>query len=72
MMKADFKAVPVDDLLGGPRNRDAGTRRRHHDHIAIRAALQITNVPIVWQNLRPQFQVRRCFEDRLPRRAHGD
>jgi hypothetical protein len=72
MMKADFKAVPVDDLLGGPGNRDAGTRRRHYHYIAIRAAFQITNVAVMWQNFRPQFQIRRCFEDRLLRRAHGD
>src|SRR5919106_3655688 len=49
--KTHFDFFAVDDLLRCPGNGNAGTRRRHHDYIAIRAALQITNVAIMWQNL---------------------
>src|SRR5439155_9336748 len=63
MMKADFKAILIDDLLGSPGNRDAGACCRHHDNIPVRASLQITNVAIVRQDFRPQLQVRRRFED---------
>src|SRR5437773_10959229 len=47
MMKADFEAVPIDDLLGDPGNRNARTRGRHQDHIAVRAELQITDGAIM-------------------------
>jgi hypothetical protein len=39
MMKVNFKAISIDDLLETG-NRNTGTRGRHHDHIAIRAALR--------------------------------
>ena len=35
MKKTDFKPFAVDDLLGSPRDRNAGTPRGHHDDVAI-------------------------------------
>src|SRR6266404_7226799 len=63
MMKVNFKAIGIDDLLGDPGNRNTGTGCRHLDNIPVWASLQITNVAIVRQDLRPQLQVRGRFEN---------
>src|SRR6184192_2305185 len=72
MMKVNFKAIGIDDLLGSPGNRNTGAGCRHHNNIPVRASLQITNVSIVRQDLRPQLQVRGRFEDCSLRRAHDN
>ena len=50
-------AIPgaVDDLLGRPGDRNAGTPCRHDNDIAIGAAFQVPNITMVRQEFRPQL-----------------
>jgi hypothetical protein len=68
----NFTPVSINDLLRCPGDRNAGTPGRHHHHVAISTALEITNVAIVRQNLRPNLQIGSRFEDRYLRRAYQD
>src|SRR6266516_4995870 len=72
MMKTNFKTASIDDLFRGPGNGNAGARRRHNHDVAIWTALEITNIAIVRQNLRPQLKVRGRFEDRTLWSLHDD
>src|SRR4029450_3113559 len=72
MMEANFKAVSINDLLGGPRDRNSSPHCRHHNNISVWTAFEITNVAIMRQDLRPKLQIRRRFEDRHLRRVHAD
>ena len=47
MMKAHFAFLAINDLLGGPRDRNSGARRRHHNDVTIRTALEIVDVTVV-------------------------
>ena len=72
MMKAHLDVLPVDHLLGGPGNGDAGADRGHDDEISVVRALQVTDVTIVRKDLRPQLQIGGGFEDGHLRRMHDD
>ena len=72
MMEMNFELFAIDDLLRGPRDRKAGARGGHDDEIAILAALEIPNITIVRQDLRPQLEVCRCFENLHFRRVNDD
>ena len=72
MAKADFAALAVDPLLGDPGNRDAGTDGGHFDDVPLRGFLEIMNVAVMRQNLRPLREVGGGLEDGLPRGAHED
>ena len=71
-MKVNLESITIDDLLGSPRNRNAGAFCRHYDNVPVRALFEITNVSIVRQDLRPQLQVRGRFEDCSLRCVHNN
>jgi len=70
MMKTNLELVAIDDLLGRPRDRNAGSPRGHYHDVAIRSALQKFNVAIMRENFRPELQVCSRLEDRRLRRVH--
>src|ERR1044072_955165 len=72
MVKMNFELVVVDDLLRGPGGWDAGTRGCHDHQIAIVPSLQKFDVAVMRQNVWPQVQVGRRFEDHHLRRLHKD
>ena len=72
VMKTNLAPLAVDDLLGCPGDRQAETPRRHHDKIAIRAALEITDVTIMRQDFRPELEIRRSLKDQRFRRGNDD
>jgi hypothetical protein len=72
VMEMNLDILPVNDLLRGPGNWNAGTGSGHHDEIPILASLEITDVTIVRQNFRPQLEVSRGFENRHPGRVYDD
>lgn len=72
MMKANFPVLAVDDLLGGPRNRNARADRGHDDKVPIGAPLEVTDVTIMREDFRPKFEVGRGLEDLLFRRLDND
>src|SRR5688572_30575370 len=68
-MEMNFELFPIDDLLRGPRDGNARADRGHDDKVAIRAALQVTDVAIVREDFWPELEVRRRFKDRHLRRV---
>src|SRR5437763_14160347 len=72
MMKMNLHFLAIDDLLRGPRNGNPGADRGHDDAIAVSAALQVTDVTVVRQNLRPQLKIRGGLEDGILRGADDD
>src|SRR5436190_3746056 len=72
MMKVNFKAIGIDDLLGDPGNRNTGTGCRHHDNISTRPTFEVTDISVVRQDFRPQLQVRGRFEDCSLRCVHNN
>ena len=71
-MKADFELFPVDQLLRGPGNRNAGAGCGHHDNVALGAPLEITDVSVMRQNFWPQLQIGSRFENGLPGGVHNN
>jgi hypothetical protein len=72
VMEMNFDVLPVNELLRGPRNWDAGTHGGHHDEIPILASLEVTDVTIVRQNFGPQLEVSRGFENCHSGRVYDD
>jgi hypothetical protein len=53
MVEMDLHFVPVDDLFGSPRDRNPSPDRGHDHEVALRPALEVSDVAIVRENLRP-------------------
>src|SRR5438445_562058 len=43
MMKSDLEVFAIDNLLGGPRDRNTRADGRHDDNVTIDAALEVPN-----------------------------
>src|SRR5688572_2811268 len=69
-MEMNFELFPIDDLLRGPRDGNARANGGHDHEVAIRAALQVTDVAIVREDFWPELEVHRRFKDRHLRRVH--
>ncbi len=69
-MEVNFDPFAVDNLLRGPRDRNPGPLRGHHNDIAIRTMLEKTNIAVMREDFWPQLQIRRCLEDLHLRRVH--
>src|SRR5260370_11922705 len=47
VMETHFEFFPIDNLLGYPANRNAGTARGHDDNIAVSTTLEIFDVTVM-------------------------
>src|SRR5262249_27207551 len=72
MKETNFEPFAVDYLLRDPGYGNTGTPRSHHHDVAIRSALQKTNVAVMREDFRPKRKIRCGVEDRCLRRVHDN
>ena len=72
VQETNFHSVAIDHQLGGPGNRNAGTRRRHFHDAVIGAAFDETDIAIMRQETRPLFEIGDRLENSFARSVHDD